>query len=149
MPTPAPVMSEPQAKTLIAAAPVVSQPSLPGASGVTSWVPPRNIWVGGLAGIVAWLLLHGLAAAGLDLAAIAAPLGFSPEQIQGWIAAAIAGIVATYVPPSWGDLIKHLNDTLVHAAQRDPASSVSYVLPPVTPPVGEPAVIVPPAQKVV
>jgi len=142
-------MSDATAKTILASAPIVVRPSASGASGVTSWVPPRNIWVGGVAGIVAWLILHGLAAAGLDIGALATPLGFSPDQVQGWIAAAIAGIIATYTPPSAADIIKHLNDTIIHIAQRDPATNVSYVLAPVTPPLGEPATIVPPAQKAV
>lgn len=147
MNTTPPVISATSAKAILAASPVTLQPSAPGASGVTSWIPPRNIWVGGVAGIVAWLILHGLAAAGLDIGAIATPLGFSTEQVQGWIAAAIAAGIATYVPPSVGDIIKHLNDTIVHIAQRDPATNVSYVITPVTPPIGEPATIVPPAPK--
>ena len=147
MTTQAPIISSTAAKAIIAASPVATPPSSPGASGVTSWIPPRNIWVGGVAGIVAWLVLHGLAAAGLDIGAIATPLGFSTEQVQGWIAAAIAAGIATYVPPSVGDIIKHLNDTIIHVAQRDPATNVSYVITPVTPPLGEPAIIVPPATK--
>jgi hypothetical protein len=104
--------------------------------------------------------LHLLAVAGLDISTLAldepfksllVALGQDPGgvagQVQGWLAGLIGLAVATWVPPSAADLIKNLNDAIVHLAQRDPDSNVSYVLPPVQPRQGEAPVIVPPANK--
>lgn len=120
-----------------ASAGAVAQPLPPEQSKMASWIPPRQVWAGGVAAIVAWLILHALAAAGLDIAAILTPLGFDPAEVQTWLAGAIGLAIATWVPPSVADVVKNLNDDIVHLAQRDPKSNVSYVLPPVQNPPGE------------
>ena len=155
-----PVMSPTEANALLAASPVTVQPSATGASGMTSWVPPRQVIVGGASAIIAWLIIHALAAAGLDIAAVVTvdpghalvlAFGLDPTtvagQVQGWLSGLIGLAIATYVPPSYADIIKNLNDKIIHIAQRDPATNVSYVLTPVTPRAGDPPTIIPPATK--
>lgn len=143
-------VTENSAKAILAAvAPTaVVQASSPANTQMGSWIPPRQIWVGGVSAIVAWLILNILAHFGLDIGAILQPLGFDPGTVQGWLAGAIGAGIAWIVPPAVRDIIQHLDDKIVQIAQKDPVSNVSYVLAPVQPPAGQAAVIVPPAEKI-
>lgn len=136
----APVLRLAEANKILDAAPVATAQATPASetrmnSGV---IPPRQVWAGGLAALITWVICYFLG----QYTGIVIPL-----EIQTPISIFIGGIVASIVPPSVGDIITNLNDTIVHIAQRDPNSNVSYVLPPVQPPPGEAAIIVPPAVK--
>lgn len=124
-------------------------PSAPGSSGVNSPLPPQQFLAGGIGGIVTWFLIYGLEHwAHFDLVGFAGNLGIDPGTLQTGISGIVAAALVYLVPPSRADVVKNLNDDIVHLAQKDPDSDVSYALKPVQPPVGEPAVIVPPAKKV-
>lgn len=138
MVTPASVeLSKSEAEAIINAAPSATAPALPAnqTEMKSGWVPPRNVWAGGLAAILAWLVLHAITAfTGIDVGAIAANLGISdPVTILSGL---IGGLIAWAVPPSVSDVITNLNDGIVHLAQRDRQSNVSYALPAVRPPIG-------------
>ncbi len=148
---PRPVPTETQAATMLkagATAGLTVPASEPGSSGVNSWIPPRKFLAGGIGGIVAWALIWGLQHwLHFDLVTFAANFGVSIDALQMYIASAVGAALVYIVPPSKADVVKHLNDEIVHAAQKDPDTNVSYVLAPVKPPAGEAATIVPPAAK--
>jgi len=135
----APTPTPSQATAILKAAPsIAAPPAAPGSSGINSWIPPQKFLAGGIGGIVTWLIVHLLSVyAGIDV----------PADLQTYIASGVAALLVYIVPPSQKDVVQHLNDDIIHIAQRDPDSNVSYVLPPVQPPPGEPATIVPPASK--
>lgn len=136
-----------EAAAILKAAPVtISQATPPSETQMRAgWIPPRNVWAGGLAGIVAWLILHVITVyANIDVVTLGHSLGFDPFTV---LAGLVAAGIAWAVPPSVSDVVTNLNDAIVHIAQKDPQSNVSYVIAPVQPPPGEPAVIVPPAVK--
>lgn len=143
-----PQMTNSDANKIIASSPVVSTP-LPETQSVTSTSPlavPRQIWAAGLFAIIAWLILWAISRfAHLDIDLWLTGLGFAAGTAQATLAGIIGLAVAKFVPPSIGDRIKWLNDQIVHLAQRDPKSDVSYVLPPVRPPVGETPIVDPAA----
>lgn len=143
-----PQMTNSDANKIIASSPVVSTP-LPETQSVTSTSPlavPRQIWAAGLFAIIAWLILWAISRfAHFDIDLWLTGLGFSAGTAQATLAGIIGLAVAKFVPPSIGDRIKWLNDQIVHLAQRDPKSDVSYVLPPVRPPVGETPIVDPAA----
>ena len=117
-------------------------------SQMNSPVPPQQFLAGGIGGVVTWLLIWGLHRfANLDLIAIAATFGMDASTLQAVISGLVAAALVYLVPPSKADVIKHLDDEIVHTAMKDPESNVSYVQTPVQPPPGEPAVIIPPATK--
>lgn len=130
-----PEITNASADAILKAAPTATSAPLPKSQTMmtTSWIPPRNIWAGGIAGILTWIICQLLSHF----------TGFViPPDLQGYLAGAVGAGIAWIVPPSAKDLVKRLNDEIVHLAQRDPESNVSYVLPPVQPPKGEPAVII-------
>lgn len=136
-----PTLTEAQAQAILKNAPVVAMPVAKADSVMAGPpIPPRQALAGGLAGIVAWLICYFLG----KYTGIVIPL-----ELQTPIAIFVGGLVASIIPPSAKDIIKNLNDAIVHAAQKDPESNVSYVLKPVQPPAGEAATITPPAQKAV
>lgn len=74
------------------------------------YIPDRKYLAGGLSGIIAW----GLSTwAGLD------------PEVSMQIAAAIAAAVAYFVPPSVGDIIKRVDDTIIGLARQSPDSPAS------------------------
>lgn len=133
----APILPSSQAKAILATGPSAGA-SVPNASGMNSWLPPQQFLAGGIGGVVTWLVVFGLNKwASVQI----------PPEVQTYIASGVAALIVWIVPPAQRDVVKNLNDEIIHIAQRDPASNVSYVLPPVQPPLGEPATIIPPATK--
>lgn len=141
-----PLPTELQAQAILKAAPLTLAAAPPSETKMKAgWLPPRNVWAGGLAGIIAWLILHAVSIyAHIDVVTVGQTLGFDPFTVLSGL---IGGAIAWAVPPSVADVVTNLNDAIVHIAQKDPQSNVSYVIAPVQPPPGEPAVIVPPAVK--
>lgn len=98
-------------------------------------LPDQNVLAGGLAAVIAWVLVQ-----------IADHFGLAIDPtVQTAIVLVIGFGLAHFVPLSAQDIINRLNDSIVHLAQRDPTSNVSYVVPPVRVPPGEPATIGGPA----
>lgn len=146
MVTSAPELTKTEADAIIAAAPMATAPALPPnqTNMKSGWIPPRKVWVGGVFAILSWLIIHAITAiAGIDVQSIADSLGVDPvTTLSGIIFAAVSWIT----PPSVSDKITGLNDAIIHLAQRDQQSNVSYALPAVRPPIGssgkpEPATI--------
>lgn len=129
-----PIPTTSQASALLSAAPtIVAPPSAPGAS--QTGVPSQKLVAGGIGGVLTWVIVAALNKyAGVTL----------PADIVAYV---VALALAYLVPPSQRDLIDHLTDEVVHAAQRDPDSNVSSVLAPTAPVPGQPAVITPPDKK--
>lgn len=100
-------------------------------------MPDRNILIGSLAAVIVWAMSviaekYGVAFSNDVMIAMPTIVGF---------------VIAHFIPLSTGELVKKLDDDVVHAAQVDPKSNVSYVIPPVAVPPGEAPTIVPPASK--
>jgi len=130
----APVPTTLQAAAILSAAPQIAPPaSLPGAS--QTGIPNQKAVIATLGGLLTYIIVAALQ----KYAGITVP----PELVSG----AVAVLLALFVPPSQRDVVNNMTDANVHAAMRDPATQVSYVQTPVTPPTGEAAVIVPPATK--
>lgn len=110
-------LSPNQAVAIRAAVPMVVSPaSAPGAS--MTGIPSQKAVAGGIGGIITWVIVAALS----KYAGVAIP----PELVSG----VVALLLVWLVPPSQRDLINHLTDEVVHAAQRDPDSDVSAVLAP-------------------
>lgn len=93
--------------------------------------PDRNVLAGGLVACIVWLVALGLGHFGITIdpgtqTALSVVLGFA---------------VVHFVPRSAQEIIGELNDGIVQMAQADPTSNVSYALPPVHVPAGQPAII--------
>lgn len=133
------VVSETQAKAAIANAPVVNQPTAVSASPMKpSPIPPQNVWAGGLGAVVTWFIVY----------ALTNYLNFPVDPgLQTVISGFVGVVLAWVIPPSDNDVHKVLTDKIVQGAMADPESNVSYYQPPVAPPKGEAAVIVPPLKK--
>lgn len=108
-----------------------------------SWLPDRKVLAGGIAGILAWLLVFIGNKYGM---------GITPD-VQSLLTGAIGWAVAYLVPSSVRDVINHLNDDIVQIAAADPNSNVSertMVLPAATKVVAasspSPVVALPPAM---
>lgn len=95
------------------------------------YTPDRNVLAGGLTGVIGWGLMWIAGATGHPV---------DPITANGVLMVVAFGI-AHFVPPSAQNIVNKLNDEIVHMAQIDPDSNVSYVLPPVRVPVGEPVFI--------
>lgn len=129
-----PKLTESQAKSLIETSKVfVAPPSAAGAS--KTGIPQQKAVAGGLGGLIAFIVVL-LAQKYLGLAI--------PPDLAAYVVGLLLVIV---VPPAQRDVIEHLTDEVVHAAQRDPDTMVSSVLPPTQPVVGQPAIVIPPAKK--
>ncbi len=152
----APALTEIQAKAILQAAPasVVSADPLALSLIPAPYVPPRPVWIGFVSFILAGIIIQ-LATVYLRINFVG--LATTLSNISGQtvdtnvIKMGIAGIIGygiTWaVPPTWGDTIKVLTDGIIHAAQKDKKSKVSYVLPAVQPPVNEPPTMKLLAQK--
>lgn len=71
-----------------------------------NWLPDRKILVGGLASLLAWVLVL-----------CAAKLGFVlPLEQATALVAAVYGIVAYLVPPSVADVVKRVDETIIRLA---------------------------------
>jgi uncharacterized membrane protein YjjB (DUF3815 family) len=77
---------------------------------ITRYIPDRKFLAGGASGVIAWALSTFL---GLD------------AELSMQIAAAAAAAVAYFVPPSVGDIIKRVDDTIIGLARRSPDSPAS------------------------
>lgn len=98
--------------------------------------PPRKIWVGALSFFLLTMVLGLIKAqTGWDLTWFES-YGLSADMVQQLLVGAISLGIMWITPPSVADVISHLTDDIVVAAQRDPVSKVSYVLPVVQPPKG-------------
>ena len=141
-------LSEVDARKVLASVPS-SVASAPGTS--KTGLPAQQMITAGISGAIAWGLLAAAAHFGLDpqpiVDQITGAMGITSFAIQPALAGVIGLVIASWVPPSQRDIIAHLTDAIVHAAMKDPATEVSNVQKPVTPPPGEALVIVPPASK--
>jgi len=125
-----PVPTKTQADALLSAAPsIVAPASQPGDS--LTGVPQQKVLAAAVGALVAYVLVKYTG------------ISIPPELVAGVVAA----LLAMFVPASKRDIRGAVTDADVHALMRDPASNVSYVQTPVQPRLGDPAVIVPPAQK--
>ena len=79
-------------------------------NGIARWIPDRKYLSGGLSGVIAWALATF---AGLD------------GELSLQIAGAVAAAVAYFVPPSVGDIIKRVDDTIIGLARQSPDSPAS------------------------
>ena len=137
-----------QANLILATTPpaAIAPASAPGAS--KTGIPAQKVVAGGISGVLAWVLLATLAHFGFDLQPLAnSLLGANAPDVQATLAGIIALAIANWVPPSQRDIINHLTDEVVHAAQRDPDSQVSAVLAPTAPAPGDAPVIAQPPSK--
>lgn len=129
------IPTEAQARLILQTTPV-SLVALPSKAGDSkTGISNQKIVAGGIAGVAAWIVCVVLQKY--------AGIGIPPDLL-----APIIGVLIAYlVPPSQRDIIDHLTDEIVHAAQRDPDTNVSSVLAPTLPEPGQPAMITPPAPK--
>lgn len=83
---------------------------------MNKYIPDRKVWAGGVFMILAFVGITALNAT-----------GYASIPMEGVaVAAFVLGKFAEYfIPPSWLDKIKRIDDDLVEAAALDPASKVS------------------------
>jgi hypothetical protein len=93
--------------------------------------PDRNVLAGGLVGVACWGITTALAARGI----------YIDPALQDALPLLVGFLIAHIVPRSAHEIVAELDDGIVHMAQADPDSNVSYVLPPAHVPPGEPAMI--------
>lgn len=141
-------LTEADAAKVLATVPS-STASAPGAS--KTGIPAQQVLTASVSSAVAWALLAVAAHFGLDpqpiVDQICAAMNVASFAIHPALAGIIGLIIGIYVPPSQRDIVVNLTDAIVHAAMKDQTTEVSNVQKPVTPPVGDALVIIPPAKK--
>lgn len=85
------------------------------------WPPDRKVWAGGLAGILAWVLLSVLRYFDLDMQPILiSMLGESAPNLQTLLTGFIIAFVSYVVPPSLRDKVDRVNNAIVMIANASP-----------------------------
>lgn len=92
--------------------------------------PDRKVYVGGLAGVLTWLILsvaqHLL---GFDPQAfLNSVIGPGAPDVQLIVTGAITLLVAHFTTPSIQDVVAHVNNAVVKLANADPANPTTAVV---------------------
>lgn len=83
---------------------------------MSKWIPDRKVWSGGLAMVLAWLIVEVLNRyAGANI----------PIEVTAGLAFGIGKAVEYFVPQPAKELMEKINDGLVAAAGASPDSPVS------------------------
>ncbi len=89
------------------------------------WIPDRKVLSAGLAGILAWFILAGLADWGIDpqplIDSFFAIIGTPAPAAQPFLAGVIAWGVAYFLPAADRDVLKRIDDRIAQLAGYLPA----------------------------
>lgn len=81
-----------------------------------NFIPDRKVWASGLAGLLTWAVtLIAQKYLGVSL----------PPDLVTMIVGGVTTGVAYLVPPTVRDIVKRLNDDIVHIAANDPTVPVT------------------------
>lgn len=131
------IPTEAQARLILQATPVSLVATASQAGDSKTGIPNQKLVAGGVSGVAALIICVLLQ----KYAGITLPIDI--------VAPIVGALFVAFVPPSQRDIVNHMTDEIVHAAQRDPDSNVSSVLAPTLPKPGQPAMITPPAPKTI
>lgn len=116
-------MTETLKPTVTPTTPVPNQPWF-------SWPPDRKVLAGGIAGLVAWILLSLLRHfTSFDLQPVLDTIfGMGTLDMQAVLSTAIAILIAHVTAPSVRDIVKRVDNGIVTIANADPDNPTTAVV---------------------